>query len=170
MAKAGILHEDDRVELIEGELIEKAAVGSYHVTTVNNFTERFGAPAAGRYIVSIQNPVRLGRHSEPEPDVVLLRPREDRYANGLPGPEAVLLVVEVSDTTLAYDRKVKLPLYATVDIPDAWLVNLPRRFIEVHREPRDGRYHQVTIHRRGEQIALLAMPEIVIAVNDVLPR
>jgi Uma2 family endonuclease len=169
MAKAGILHEDDRVELIEGELIEMAAIGSHHFASVNSLNGRFGEHAAGRYIVSIQNPVRLSRHSEPEPDVVVLRMRADRYADSLPGPEDVLLVVEVADTTLAYDRRVKLPLYAAAGIPDTWLVNLPRRSIEVHREPQGNRYQQVTVYRRGESITPLALPEISIAVDDILP-
>jgi Uma2 family endonuclease len=169
MGKAGILHEDDRVELIEGELIEMAAIGSYHLTTVNKFTKHFVVQAADRYIVSVQNPVRLSRHSEPQPDVVLLRLRADQYADGLPGPEDVLLIVEVSDTTVAADRKVKLPLYAAAGIPAAWLVNIPRRSIEVHREPRGGRYQQVTVFRTGESISPLMLPEVSIAVEDILP-
>jgi len=95
--------------------------------------------------------------------------RADRYADSLPGPEDVLLVVEVADTTLAYDRRVKLPLYAAAGIPDTWLVNLPRRSIEVHREPQGNRYQQVTVYRRGESITPLALPEISIAVDDILP-
>jgi Uma2 family endonuclease len=169
MAKAGILHEDDRVELIEGELIEMAAIGSYHFTTVNNLNREFSAQVAENYIVSIQNPVRLSRHSEPQPDVVLLRPRADKYAEGLPGPEDVLLIVEVSDSTAAADRRVKLPLYAAAGIPEAWLVNIPRRSIEVHREPRGGRYQQVTVFRKGERIALLLLPDVSVAVEDILP-
>jgi len=168
MAKAGILHEDDRVELIDGELIQMAAIGSRHFACVNRLNAEFSAEAAGRFIVSVQNPVRLSRHSEPQPDIVLLRPRGDSYESGLPGPEDALLVVEVSDSTVTYDRRVKLPLYAAAGIPEAWLVNLPRRSIEVHREPRDGRYHQVTVFRRGETITLLALPQISIAVDAIL--
>jgi Uma2 family endonuclease len=169
MAKAGILHEDDRVELIEGELIEMAAIGSYHFTTVNNLTRQFSTQPGDRFIVSVQNPVRLSRHSEPLPDLTLLHPRADKYANGLPGPEDVLLIVEVSDTTVAADRKVKLPLYAAAGIPDAWLVNIPRRSVEVHREPRGGRYQQVTVFRKGERVSLLMLPDVSIAVEDILP-
>lgn len=169
MAKAGILHEDDRVELIEGELIEMAAIGSYHFAAVNRLTRHFSGQAGDRFIVSVQNPVRLSRHSEPQPDLVLLRPRADYYEKELPGPDDVLLIVEVSDTTLAYDRKVKLPLYAAAGVPDAWLVNLPRRSIEVHREPRGNRYQQVTVYRKGERIALFALPEVAISVDEILP-
>jgi Uma2 family endonuclease len=169
MGKAGILHEDDRVELIEGELIEMAAIGSYHFTSVNRLNREFSVQADNNYIVSIQNPLRLSRYSEPQPDVVLLRPRVDQYADGLPGPEDVLLIVEVSDSTVAADRKVKLPLYAAAGISDAWLVNIPRRSIEVHREPRGSRYQQITVFRRGERIALLSLPDVSVAVEHILP-
>ncbi|MGE3600725.1 MAG: Uma2 family endonuclease, partial [Dehalococcoidia bacterium] len=169
MAKAGILHEDDRVELIEGELIEMATIGSYHFTSVNNLNQEFSGRSSGRFIVSVQNPVRVSRHSEPRPDIALLRPRADKYAGGLPGPEDVLLIVEVSDPTVAADRRVKLPLYAAAGIPEAWLVNIPRRSIEVHREPRGGRYQQVTVFRKGERIALLLLLDVTVAVEDILP-
>jgi Uma2 family endonuclease len=169
MGKAGILHEDDRVELIEGELIEMAAIGSYHFTTVNKLNRGFSAQAANAFIVSVQNPVRLSRYSEPQPDVVLLRPRSDEYADGLPGPEDVLLIVEVSDSTVATDRRVKLPLYAAAGIPEAWLVNIPRRSVEVHREPLDRRYQQVTVFRKGSRVSLLLLPDISVAVEDILP-
>jgi Uma2 family endonuclease len=169
MAKAGILHEDDRVELIVGELIEMAAIGSYHFTTVNKLNREFSARAVEVYIVSVQNPVRLSRYSEPQPDIALLRLRSDEYADGLPGPEDVLLIVEESDSTVAADRRVKLPLCAAAGIPEAWLVNIPRRSIEVHREPRGGRYQQVTVFRRGERISLLLLPDASVVVEEILP-
>jgi Uma2 family endonuclease len=131
-------------------------------------TRRFNERAAGRYIVSVQNPVRLSRHSEPQPDLLLLRYREDEYESGHPGPDNVLLVVEVADTTVASDRRVKLPKYAAAGIPEAWLVNLPRNSIEVHREPRDGRYQQVTVYRRGDSITLLTLPDITVSVDAIL--
>lgn len=168
MAKAGILHDDDRVELLDGEIVEMAPIGSRHAFAVNNLTAEFGEQAAGRVVISVQNPVRLSLHSEPQPDLLLLRPPRGRYAESLPGPDDVLLVVEVSDTTASYDRRVKLPRYAAAGIPEAWLVNLPRRSIEVHREPRDGRCQQVTVYRRGDAITLLALPAITVAVNAIL--
>jgi Uma2 family endonuclease len=169
MSRAGILHEDDRVELIEGELIEMAVIGSHHFATVNKLNRQFSDEAGDTYIVSVQNPVRLSRHSEPQSDLALLRPHADQYASGLPGPEDVLLIVEVSDSTVTADRKVKLPLYAAAGIPDAWLVNIPRRSVEVHLEPRGGRYQQVTVFRKGERIPLMVLPEVSVAVEDILP-
>jgi Uma2 family endonuclease len=169
MAKAGILHEDDRVELIEGELIEMAAVGSQHFACVNRANRLLSRQAEGRFIVSIQNPVRLTRYSEPEPDVVLLRPRDDDYESALPGPGDILLVIEVADTTLGYDRRVKLPLYAAAGIADVWLVNLPRHSVEVHREPEGNRYHQVAVYRKGEPVSPLLLPDVVVPVDALLP-
>jgi Uma2 family endonuclease len=169
MGRAGILHEDDRVELIDGELVEMAPIGDKHVLCVNKLTWQFSAQADDRFIVSVQNPVRLSQRTEPLPDLVLLRLPWDRYAGALPGPDDVLLIVEVSDTTVAYDRREKLPRYAAAGIPEVWLVNLPRRSVEVHREPRGGRYQQVTVHRRGERISLLALPDVSVAVDEVLP-
>jgi Uma2 family endonuclease len=169
MAKAGILREDARVELIDGEVVRMAPIGDRHVFCVDNLNEAFRPSATDRYRLSVQNPVRLSRHNEPQPDLMLLRLPADRYAASLPGPDDVLLVVEVSDTTLAYDRRTKLPLYAAAGIPDAWLVNIPRRTIEVHREPREGRYQQVTVFRKGETISPLALPDITIAVAAILP-
>ena len=169
MARVGILAEDARVELVDGEIVQMAPIGDHHAYCVNSLTELFRAPATGRFVLSVQNAVRLSPHSELHPDLALLRPPLEKYARGLPSPNDVILLIEVSDTTLAYDRRVKLPRYAAAAIPDAWLVNIPRRTIEVHREPRDGRYQQVTIFRKGEGIAPLALPDITVAVAAVLP-
>ncbi|MGE0543897.1 MAG: Uma2 family endonuclease [Dehalococcoidia bacterium] len=168
MARAGILHEDDRVELLDGEIIEMAPIGSRHAYCVINLSEQFTLRVSGRAVVSVQNPVRLSRHSEPQPDLLLLRLPAERYKDTLPGADDVLLIVEVSDTTVASDRRTKLPMYAAAGIPEAWLVNLPRNSIEVHREPRDGRYQQVTVYRRGDSITLLALSDITVTVDAIL--
>jgi Uma2 family endonuclease len=169
MAKAGILREDDRAELIDGEVVRMAPIGDKHAFCVIALTDEFTDRSSGRYVVSVQNPVRLSRHSELYPDLLLLRPPRARYATGSPGPDDVLLVIEVSDTTVSTDRRVKLPKYATAGIPEAWLVNLPRRTVEVRRNPHDGRYQQVTLYRSGERIAPLALPDVAVAVDDILP-
>lgn len=169
MGKAGILHAEDRVELLNGEIVQMAAVGDRHFATVNRSNAIFTARTAGRAIVSVQGPIRLDRYSEPEPDLVLLQLRDDFYESGKPGPASVLLLIEVSDTTLGYDRRKKLPSYATVGIAEFWIVNLPKDVIEVYREPREGRYQQVTIYGRGEEITLLLLPDITVAVNELLP-
>jgi len=109
MGQAGILSEDDRVELIEGEIVEMAPVGSRHAACVKRLNALLSRRAGGRALVSVQDPIRLGEHSEPQPDLALLKPREDFYAAAHPGPEDVLLVIEVAETSLEYDREVKLP-------------------------------------------------------------
>jgi Uma2 family endonuclease len=169
MARAGILREDDRAELIDGEVVQMAPIGDRHASCVINLTDEFASRSAGRYVVSVQNPVRLSRHAELHPDLLLLRPPRSRYASSAPVPDDVLLVIEVSDTTLTTDRRVKMPRYAAAGIPEAWLVNLPRHVIEVYAEPHEGRYQRVTVFRRGERITVNALPDIVIAVDDILP-
>ena len=169
MAKAGILQEDDRAELIDGEVVRMAPIGNKHAFCVIALTDDFASRSSGRYVVSVQNAVRLSRHSELYPDLLLLRPPRTRYAERNPGPDNVFLVIEVSDTTIATDRRVKLPKYAAAGIPEAWLVNIPRRTVEVHREPREGRYQQVTVARKGEEVSPLAFPDIAIAVDAILP-
>ena len=124
MGEAGILHEDDRVELIEGELVEMAAIGTRHFSCVNGLTRMLVRGVGDEAIVSVQNPVRLDEHSEPQPDLTVLRMRD--YRESLPVPEDVLLLIEVSDPTLAYDRGVKLPLYARSGIREVWIVDLGR--------------------------------------------
>ena len=141
MAEAGILSDPHRVELIDGEIIDMAAIGSPHAAVTNRlarlFSRSLGDDAA---LVSVQSPLRLDAHSEPQPDVVLLRPRADFYRSGHPGAADVLLLIEVSDSSLAYDRTTKLPLYAKFGVPEVWIVDLAGAAIEVYREPRDGAY------------------------------
>ncbi len=143
LAEAGILGEDDRVELIEGELYEMAPIGSRHAGAVSYLNRILQQAAGNRGIVSPQNPIRLGERSEPQPDLALLRPRADWYRKDHPGPDDVLLVVEVADATAAWDREVKLPLYARHGIPEAWLVDLEAGRLEIHREPGPEGYRRI---------------------------
>jgi len=168
MALAGILGEDDRVELIDGEIVEMAPIGPGHAATVGRCTERFGRRFADLAHVWVQNPIHLDAHNEPQPDLVLLRRRPDFYASALPTPPDVLLVVEVADTTLGIDRRVKLPLYARAGIPEAWLVDLQHRVLHVHREPTADGYRVTRTARRRERLAPLAFPDREIAVTDLL--
>src|SRR5579864_80724 len=123
MGETGILHEDDHVELLEGELYAMSPIGSWHNSCVNRFNWLLSAGIGDRGIVQVQGSFRLSSDGEPEPDVLVLRFRSDFYRDALPGPEDVLLLVEVADTSLAYDRDFKLPLYARAGIPDVWLLN-----------------------------------------------
>ena len=124
MADAGIFGEDDRVELLDGEIVEMAPVGSRHAACVNKLTQLFVERSEGRALLAPRNPITLGERSEPQPDLALLRPRADYYASGHPTPDEVLLVVEVGDTTAEWDRRHKLPLYAAAGVAEVWLVDL----------------------------------------------
>ena len=168
MAEAGILSEDDRVELIDGEIVRMSPIGNRHAWCVRRLvqllTRRTGDHEA---IVDSQNPIRLGPYSEPQPDVVVLRFREDYYPEH-PTPTDVLLVIEVADTSLAYDRQVKLPLYAQAGIPEVWLVDLTGDAIERHSEPSEGGYRRVERVGRGETLVSLSLPSLTLRVDDVL--
>jgi Uma2 family endonuclease len=141
MAEAGILGPKERVELIEGEIVDMAPIGSAHGGTVVGFTELVArAVAEGHVLVSVQGPLRLDRHNEPQPDLMLLRPRADRYRRSHPNAADVLLLVEVADTSLAYDRGPKLALYARHGVLEVWLVDLPGCAVEICREPGPAGY------------------------------
>ncbi len=168
MAAAGILGEDDRVELLEGEIVRMSPIGKAHAACVKRLNLWFGQRLAGRVLVSIQDPIRLGDRSEPQPDVALLKPRDDQYAKSLPTVKDVLLVIEVADTTAESDRDVKLPLYARAGIPETWLVIIPRRIVEVHRNPGPDGYATVTTHPAGDTIAPVAFPGEGLGVAELV--
>ncbi len=167
MAEAGILSEDDRVELIEGELIAMSPIGSRHAAAVARLTALLSR-IGGWGIVWVQNPVRLGPHSEPQPDVALLRYRPDFYASAHPGPEDVLLIVEVAETSADYDRTVKIPLYARHGIPEAWLVDLTEEHVEIYRQPGPEGYRGRRIARRGETVSPILIPGLTVAIEEIL--
>ena len=168
MADAGILHEDDRVELIEGEIIEMGAIGSHHAACVDRLTRLLSRQVGEGAHVRVQNPVRLSDLSEPQPDLALLRPRTDFYAARHPLPPDTLLVIEVAHSTLGYDRGVKVPLYARTGIPELWIVNLDEQVVEVYDDPADGRFRVQTEARRGAVLRPRLLPSVAVPVEDVL--
>ena len=169
MAEVGILGPEDRVELIEGDIIEMSPIGTRHATAVNALNRRLILAVGDAAVLSPQNPVRLFPDTEPQPDIVLLRPPEARYWQLKAGPADALLVVEVSDTSYRFDRHVKVPIYARAGIPEVWIVDLTREVVEVFREPsRDG-YASVTRLERGATIAPAALPGAAIAITEILP-
>ena len=169
MAEAGILTEQDRVELIDGEIVRKMTIGPRHAACVDRATRAFVINLGDTAIVRGQGPVRLGLFSEPEPDIVLLKPRADSYASNHPAEADVLLIIEVADSSLEFDRDVKLPLYAQAGIPEFWLVDLTTDTIFRHTAPRGRAYSQTTTHHRGEIIAPFLRPECLIDVAVLLP-
>jgi Uma2 family endonuclease len=168
MGAAGIFTEDDHVELIEGEILQMSPIGSRHAASVNRLNTKFNNLLGDRAVVSIQNPILLNDLSEPQPDIAILARREDFYADALPTATDVLLVVEVADTTVAYDRDIKLPSYARAGIPEAWLVNLPAETVEIHLEPVNGAYRKVFSYRRGDSMTLANFPEVSLQVSSIL--
>jgi Uma2 family endonuclease len=168
MADAGILGKHDRVELIDGELIDMAPIGQGHAAIVSRLTRALVMAGDRISIVWPQNPVQLDRYSEPQPDLAILRYRADFYETGEPpGPADVLLLIEVADTSLAFDRRVKLPLYARAAIAEFWIVDVQRRVLEVHRKPAGDGYAETTTYRSGDQLALALAPGIVVELDLV---
>jgi Uma2 family endonuclease len=168
MAEAGILHEDDRVELIEGEIVEMTPIGPGHASSVDDLAALLVLRIGNAAIVKIQNPVHLDDYNEPQPDIMLVRPRRDRYRRSHPQPADVLLVVEVGATSAAFDRRVKLPLYARFGIPEVWLVDLARATVRAYRDPTPTGYRTARTYRRGERLAPLAFPDLQLAVADIV--
>ncbi|HZF07499.1 MAG TPA: Uma2 family endonuclease [Thermoanaerobaculia bacterium] len=168
MLAAGILLEDDRVELIEGEILQMSPIGSPHAGCVKRSNRTFSRLLQSRAIVSVQDPLFLNDISEPEPDLILLRPRDDFYADSHPGPADVLLVVEVADASLGFDRRVKAPLYARSGIAELWIVDLAGQAVEVYRRPAALGYQEVRRHQRGEPLGLLAFPDLSLTVAEIL--
>ncbi len=169
MAEAGILHEDDRVELIEGEIIDMAPIGSWHAGTVKRLASLFMLAVGKHAIVSIQDPVRLDRYSEPQPDIALLRRREDFYTHSHPGPEDVLLIVEVAQSSLAYDLQVKVPLYARHAIPEVWVLDAESGSVHICRSPGEGTYREVQIQTGPCVLSPLLLPQISLELPLLTP-
>ena len=166
MAEVGILHEDDRIELIEGELIEMAAIDTRHFTCVNTLNRFLVRGVGDEAIVSPQNPVRLNEKLEPQPDLVVLRNKD--YSAALPGADDVLLLIEVSDTTLRYDRETKLPLYARSGVGESWILDLQNGAMERHTEPSESGYRLVRRVGSGESLPSVALPKLVLQVVDLV--
>ena len=159
MAEAGIFKADDRVELIEGEIFDMSPIGVDHAYVVKRLNSIFMQCVGMKAIVSIQDPIHLNARSEPQPDIALIHYRDDFYRQAHPRPEDIILLVEVSDTTLRYDREVKLPLYARHAIPEVWIVDLEHQRLEVFRQPDEGVYLEIFSPNRDETIAPIGLAE-----------
>ena len=167
MGEAGIIHEDDRVELIEGMLIDMAPIGSDHAGQVIQLNVILTRLLSGKAFISPQNPIRLGQHSEPQPDCAVLRLRDDFYRTAHPEPQDILLLIEVSDTTVRYDREIKIPLYARYRIPEVWLLDLQNKQLEIYRQPSDDGYRQILRPARDERVAPALLPDVSLAISDL---
>lgn len=168
MGEAGVLGEDDRVELIDGEVLTMTPIGPRHASCVRRLIALLSRLAAGAAIVDAQNPLPIGEFVEPQPDIVLLRPRPDFYRDAHPRPSDALLVIEVAESSADYDRTIKAPLYARGGIPELWIVNLHEQVVEVYRHPESGRYAEQLIARRGTSISLPTPGAPQIAIDDIV--
>lgn len=167
MGEAGILSEDERVELIEGEIVEMTPIGSRHAGYVIHLNHLFSKALGDRALVSVQNPVRLSEITEPEPDLTLLRPRADRYIEFLPRPDDVLLLVEVAESRLEKDLKIKVPLYARAGICEVWVIDIEERVVEVHRRASPDGYQVQQRFARGDSIRLEPLPDLEILADEL---
>jgi Uma2 family endonuclease len=168
MAEVGLLTESDRVELIGGEIVEMSPINVTHVNCVNRLTAILSAKLSGLAIVSIQNPIQIDDYSVPQPDVALWKPNPDAYLDRLAGSNDILLIIEVADSSLDNDRRVKSQLYAQAGIADYWIVNLLQQQIEVYREPREDGYRTTTRYAPGETISLPTFPDVTLNVDEIL--
>jgi Uma2 family endonuclease len=168
MAEVGILDSEARLELLEGEIVEMSPVGVRHINCVNRATNIFAKRLGDRAIVSVQNPLQLSEYTEPQPDIVLLKPNEDFYAQKKISWEDALLVIEISDTTIRRDRDVKLPLYAKAGVAELWIEDLKRDTIFVYRNPGPKTYATSLEFHRGDSISIGAFPDLIFQVADLI--
>lgn len=168
MSQAGILSEADRVELIDGEIIRMSPVGSRHVGCVNRLNVLLNRRVGQTVIVSVQNPIHIDDYSEPQPDIAVLNMRDDFYSQSLPTAGDVLLIIEVADTSLEYDRNVKLPIYARAGIPEVWIADLSGDGVESYSEPVNGTYQKFRRAKRGEDLTAIRLPGLTLSVDEIL--
>jgi Uma2 family endonuclease len=169
MAEVGIIGPEDRVELIDGQIVQMSPPGIRHIAATHRATTLFTEALGRRVIVSVQNPLRLDRFNEPQPDIIILKPQPDFYASRNSGPEDASLVIEISETSLSYDRNLKLPHYAAKRIAEVWIENLKDDVLHVYRDPARRTYKtNLTLHR-GETVSPLAFSDVVLKVDDLLP-
>ncbi len=168
MATNGIFAPSDRLELINGEIIEMSPIGIRHASCVRRSINLFAKKLGDLAIIDAQDPIKLNDLSEPQPDIAVLRPRADFYATAHPQPQDILLLIEVADTTINSDRAVKVPLYASNGISELWLIDLNNQIIEVYYEPIGDRYRYMQLFQTGQTIHLQAFPHISLDINEIL--
>ena len=170
MAETGVLDPNARVELIDGQIYFMSPIGPFHGGVTKYLSTVFFAAAQGRWIVSVQDPARLDDHSEPEPDIMLLKASADFYRHQHPRPEDVFLLVEISDSSLDKDRNIKLPAYARAGIAEVWIVDLNEQIIEVYRQPNFAGYGEKTILSLGDKPSPQSFPNALVDVAELLKR
>jgi Uma2 family endonuclease len=168
MVEAGVLGPDDRVELIEGEIVEMSPIGTSRAACVKRLIRLLTRSLDDRAIVGVQDPLRLPPRSAPQPDLAVLRPRDDFYESAHPGAGDTLLAIEVADTSVRFDRLVKVPMYARAGVSEVWLVDIPSARVEVYRGPAEGAYTSIEVLESDGVLSLAAFPDVAFAVADIL--
>ncbi len=168
MIESGILTDRDRVELLQGEIIEMSPVGRRHAACVDRLNELFVLRLSSKAIIRTQSPIKLSDHSEPLPDLAILKRRDNFYANGHPQPQDIFTLIEVSDSTVEFDRTEKVPLYAQAEILEVWVMDLNAQVVEVYRKPSTSGYQQVQAFKRGQLIALQQFGNLQFSVDQLL--
>jgi Uma2 family endonuclease len=168
MIETGILTEQDRVQLIAGEIVEMPPIGSKHASHVKKIASLFRGLEPEHVLVSVQDPIQLPPDSEPEPDIALVEPREDFYRDAHPTADDIYLLVEVADTTLELDRETKIPLYGRHDIPAVWLVDLESERLEIYEEPVDGEYTVIRRPPTDREIRVTGFEDLSFAAGECL--
>ncbi|MCB0581769.1 MAG: Uma2 family endonuclease [Phaeodactylibacter sp.] len=167
LAEAGILQENDRVELIHGEIIKMSPIGPKHAGNLDRFVRIFTFLFGESAIVRSQNPVQLNDFSEPEPDISILKPRRDFYTTAHPKAEEVILIIELADSSLEYDKEVKMPEYASNNIPEYWIIDLKTDRVIVYAEPSGQEYLNIKTFQVNEQVESRTLPKPV-SVRELL--
>jgi Uma2 family endonuclease len=169
MISTGIIHEDDRVELIAGQIFNMPAKGTRHTVTTSKLMTEILLLVQKRAIVRCQDPIAVSDRSEPEPDIVIAKLRADEYLDSHPTPEDIILVIEVADSSLSFDRDVKLPLYAATGINEYWLINLVDDRLEIYRQPEGNIYTNNLILTPPRSISIPTFPELTIDIAKIFP-
>ena len=168
MTEAGILPEESGWEIIDGYLMDKMSIGSKHASTVKRLNRKLTRLFEDEVIISVQDPIHIDEFNQPEPDIALLKPREDFYAESHPSPQDVLLLIEVSNSTIEYDRDIKKTLYARTGIVEFWIVNLPDETVECYSQPKNGNYRLARILEKGEIVESNAVENLKLSVEEIL--
>ena len=167
MHEAGVFPHGDRLELINGEIKTMSPIGRKHVACIIRLVKLFEKKLGDRFMISAQNSVRLNNHSEPQPDIAILKWRDDFYIEALPTPDDILLIIEVADSTIAYDREIKAPLYAAAGIPEMWLFDVNKKAIEGYSQPSANGYKQIHHYDEGDTLSMLTFPEVTFIWNEL---
>jgi Uma2 family endonuclease len=170
MIESGILTEEDRVELIRGEIIEMSPIGTKHAACVRRLNKLLSSKLRDRVLIAIQDPVKLNNNSEPQPDVALLKPRDDFYETAHPQPQDIFLLIEVADSTVIYDREEKIPLYAQANIIEVWLVDINEQIVEVYQQPTATGYQHIQKFSSGQTLSIQTFPDVNISITEIFGR